>query len=45
MESNIQTNIPKKKKVNDFLKLFLAIGGVITALFILKIAMKAFHIM
>lgn len=45
MENNIQTNVPKKKKMNDFLKLFLAIGGLITALLLLKLAMQSMHLM
>lgn len=35
----------KKKTANDFIKFFLAIGGLIGALILLKYLMSAFHIL
>jgi len=44
MENNIQAQEPKKKKINDFVKLFVGISAFILALMLLKYAMGAFHL-
>ena len=45
MENKIQANEPGRKKVNDFVKLFLGITALIVALMMLKYAMGYFHVM
>lgn len=45
MENHIQANEPKKKKMNDFVVTFLAIGGLIVVLMLLKYAISALHLM
>ena len=45
MEDQIHTEEPKRKTGKDFLMLFLAIGGLIAVLLILKYAISAFHLM
>lgn len=45
MENKIQANEPKKKRMNDFVLTFLAIGGLIVALVLLKYAMSALRLM
>lgn len=45
MEKQIQNQEPKQKTKRDFFILFLAIGGLIAALLLLKLAIKTFHFM
>jgi len=45
MENQEQANVPKKKKINDFVLLFMGIVGLIAALMLLKYLMSAFHLM
>lgn len=45
MEQNNSIEEPKKKTTKDFIVLFLAIGGLIVGLLILKYAMSALHMM
>ena len=44
MDNQIQANEPKKKKINDFLKLFIGISALILALMLLKYAIAALHL-
>jgi len=43
MENNQMAEEPKRKTSKDFILLFLAIGGLILGLILLKYAMGAFH--
>lgn len=44
MENKIQANQPGKKKMNDFVKLFLGMSALIAALMLLKYAMGLMHV-
>lgn len=45
MENQLHTEEPKRKTSKDFIILFLAIGGLIAVLILLKLAIEAFHLM
>jgi len=44
MENKEQANVPKKKKMNDFVLTFLGIAALIAALVLLKYLMGAMHV-
>jgi hypothetical protein len=44
MENNMEANLPKRKKMNDFIKLFVGIAVLILALLLVKYALHAFHL-
>ncbi len=44
MENKNQVSEPKKKKINDFVKLALGLIIFVAALLLLKYAMVAFHL-
>lgn len=45
MENQIHAEEPKRKTSKDFIILFLAIGGLVAVLLLLKYAIGAFHLM
>jgi len=44
METKEQANVPKKKKMNDFVMTFVGIAALITALFLLKYIIHAMQL-
>lgn len=44
METKEQANVPKKKKLNDFVLTFIGIAGLIAALFLLKYLIHAMQL-
>jgi hypothetical protein len=44
METKEQANVPKKKKMNDFVLTFLGIAALIAALFLLKYIIHAMQL-
>lgn len=45
MENQLKTEEPKRKTSKDFIILFLAIGGLVAVLILLKFIIGAFHLM
>lgn len=44
METKEQANVPKKKKMNDFVMTFVGIAALIAALFLLKYIIHAMQL-